>query len=204
MDYFNQKSKDIATLRIALFCITSIFCILIVVILVLNHIERKKQNTEMWAIDPGSGMSIKLNKIPFTLEERKSEYRAHVRDFLTHFYQFDQYTMRDNLDYASNLIDKKTRDAEIAKYREEHTYEKLQERDIILSVVIKTIDMNVSKYPIEGSFILEQTLRTNQYATKRIIEGIYQIEDSEGRSYQNPHMAIIKNYQIIRQEPIKN
>jgi hypothetical protein len=204
MDYFGKKNKDVNILRTCLFIMAGLFAFLFTLREFINYKEKRALTTETWAISPENGFVLKMNKIPITIEERNSEYRAHVRDFLTHWYQFDQYTFIENTNYASNLIDKKSREIEINKYREENTLAKLQESDIILSVIIKDIKVDATQRPYKGTFQLEQTLRTSLNLNRRIIEGTFNIEDSEGRSYSNPHAALITNYQITRKENLTN
>lgn len=204
MDYFGKKSKDVGVLRNSLFVLAGFFAFVFAVREFVNYKEKKALNTETWAISPENGFVLKMNKVPMTIEERASEYRAHVRDFLNHWYQFDQYTFIENTNYASNLIDKKTRDIEINKYREDNTLGRLQESDIILTIVVKEIKVDVTNRPYTGNFVLEQILRTKQNLNKRIIEGTFNIEDTEGRTYNNPHAALITNYQITRKENLTN
>lgn len=202
MNYFDQKKKDVSILRSSIFLMTGFFTVILIAVLVINYKEKKSLTSETWAFSPETGNVMKMTKIPFTMEERKAEYKSHVRDFLSHWYQFDQYTFIDNTNYGANLIDKKTREIEINKYREVNTLAKLQERDIILSIVIKDISVDITQRPVKGQFSFEQTLRTSQNLNKRIIEGTFEISDTEGRSYQNPHAALISNFQITRKEDL--
>lgn len=204
MDYFTQKKKDVGVLRSALFIITGFMAVVFIVREFIHYKEKKALTTETWAISPENGFVLKMQKVPMTIEERNSEYRAHVRDFLTHWYQFDQYTFIENTNYGANLIDKKSRDIEINKYREENTLAKLQESDIILSISIKEVKVDITSRPYKGSFAFEQTLRTKSNLNKRIIEGTFIIEDTEGRSFENPHAALMSNIQITRKENLTN
>lgn len=204
MEYLSQKRKDINVLRTALFVVAGVFTAVFTVREIIHYKQNKALTSETWAISPENGFVLKMQKVPMTIEERNSEYRAHVRDFLTHWYQFDQYTFIENTNYGSNLIDKKTRELEINKYREENTLAKLQESDIILSISIKDIKVDVTSRPYAGSFAFEQTLRTKSNLNKRVIEGTFNIEDTEGRSFANPHAALITNIQITRKENLTN
>lgn len=204
MKYFGQKNKEAITLKVLFIILAGAFCFVFGVTQYIHYKEKKALTSETWAIAPENGFVMKMQKIPFTIEERNAEYKAHVRDFLTHWFQFDQYTFMDNMNYGSNLIDKESRTREINKYREEHTLERLQESDYILTIEIKDITIDVTQRPYKGSFSLIQTLRSKEDKNKRIIEGVFNIEDSEGRSFENPHAAMIFNFQKTRQEIIKN
>lgn len=204
MKYLYDKRKEVSSFRITVMVLAGAFIVIFAIREYVHYSERRSWNSETWAISPENGFVMKMEKVPMTIEERTAEYKAHVRDFLTHWYQFDQYTFIDNTNYGANLIDRKTRDNEINKYREDNTYATIQERDIILSIVVKDISIDVTQRPYTGQFSIVQSLRSKQNLKKRIIEGTFEISDTEGRSFSNPHAAVISNYKIQRIEETNN
>lgn len=200
MDYFFKRRNEFRVLRLLVIVLSAVFIGVFVVRELFHYRQVQGLTGKIWALDPRTGSVVAMDKIPFTMEERKKEYEHHVRDFLKHWFAFDQYTFLDHMDYARNLIDNVSFDREISKYREENTLGVLEERDIIVTVTPPSVDIDISNYPFTGSFSLTQTMRTRDNQRKRIIEGTFSIEDTQGRSSKNPHATMIYNYVITRKE----
>lgn len=200
MDYFLKKKSEFRVLRLLVVILVVVFLGVFAAREVFHYRQVQGLTGKIWAFDPRIGSVVAMEKIPFTMEERKKEYEHHVCDFLKHWFAFDQYTFLDHMDYARNLIDKESFDREISKYREENTLGVLQERDIIVTIGPPTVYIDSSKHPFAGTFSITQIMRTRDNQRKRIIEGEFTIEDTQGRSSKNPHAAMIYNYVITRKE----
>ncbi len=203
MEHLKQKKNNFGLYKIVMIIFSIVFVLLFSVREYTHYQAISKFSGKIWAINPDNGQVFSLNSIPFTMGERQKEYEAHTKDFIRYFYQFDKNTFLSNMDLAKNLMEQKTFNQEIDKYREERTYEKIQERDIILTVEPPKVNVDILKRPYKGTFSFIQLMRTSDNYRKRIIEGVFEIKDTQGRSDDNIHACIITKYSITRKEVIK-
>lgn len=203
MEHFKNKKKGFDLYKLVIISLlTFVLCILS--IREYSHYSIVKEFTgKIWAMNPETGGVFSLESILFTPEQRKKEYNSHTRKYLKYFFQFDKNTFLDNMDAAKRLMKKESFDREIGKYREERTLETIEARDIILTIEPPIITIDMSVRPFKGTFKINQILRTTENQRKRIIEGEFNIENTQARTNDNPHAAILYNYRITRREIIK-
>ncbi len=198
--YFKARYKQFNTTLI-LIGFVAVFSVIVIGLQIYDkHRFIENQNKGIWVIDKISGEAFKLKKEEYTFNHRLSEYKALTRDFVKHFYGFDEYNFLDNMEYCSYLMSNQVYQIELDKYRKDNVYEKLREQNITARAKIIEIDINNVGDKIKGQYTIEQILVSGTNVKKRVISADIVIGNIASRSYNNTYAAKITGHNIIKKD----
>lgn len=136
------------------------------------------------------------------ISHRFAEYKDHVRDFYNLWYSFDQNTYYDNTDRALWLIGEKGKDL-ADEYEAQKVYENVFEKNLIVTVEVLDIRLNPDTRPVSGIIEGIQTIRRGTGEVRRNLNIEFTIMDAQGRSDQNPHGAVIEQWNVYDKSPVE-
>lgn len=132
---------------------------------------------------------------------RLYEYEDHARDFYNLFYSFDQNTYNKNIERALWLVGDCGKDLKRLN-DEQKVYENLVSKNLIVTVQILKLNIDISQKPFKGIITGIQTIYRAGGKVSRQLDCTFTITDAQGRSQKNTHGAIINDWKIINSEKI--
>lgn len=160
----------------------------------------------IWVINPKTGvMTAASQEVGEKPQEREAEYHNLVHQFLTHWYAFDQFTYDKNTTTALNWIGNSGK-VLLNDYKSADVYRRMQEKNMVLTIDIDSININMNTVPATGSFLLHQTVSTPAGKLVRVVEGKFNVLDLKERTLLNPHKALIEDFvpKYVKPEPTEN
>jgi hypothetical protein len=159
--------------------------------------------SSVWVLDQRTGSLAQANvKESNSADQREIEYKAHVRDFYNHFYEMDQFTYKQNVEYALNLIGNSGK--ELARdYKNQDLLRKLQETNSRIRVYVDSIIIDMGTSPATGLCFARQEFETPAGNTQRYMNSKFQIVDLSARSLENPHACLLENFRIINNKKLE-
>ncbi len=129
------------------------------------------------------------------------EYRNHVKTFYTLWYSFDEGSYNSNVESALSLIGESGKDL-LDVYLTQSIERNLKEKNLVFSVYIKDIQIDMSTNPISGYIEGEQEIKRNKGSLKRNLVCSFIIYDVD-RTEDNPHGCKVDNWKIENDQIIK-
>lgn len=147
-----------------------------------------------------SGEVLKSDRVN-ARETRVFEYENHVRTFYNLWYAFDEGSYISNVEKALQLIGESGKDM-LDMYLTQNLERNIKEKNLIFSVYIKDIQIDMTKNTISGYIEGEQYIKRNRGELKRNLVCTFTIYDVD-RTRDNPHGCKVDNWKIINEEIIK-
>ena len=148
----------------------------------------------IWILNPKTGVMINAQQeVGEKPQEREAEYHNLVLQFLNHWYAFDQFTYDKNTTLALNWIGNSGKIL-LNDYKSADVYRRMQEKNMVLTVDVDTININMNTVPASGNFYLHQTVATPSGKLVRIVRGNFNVLDLKERTIINPHKALIEDF----------
>ena len=171
-------------------CVFFLICFLVY----LLFTKANKGYESIWVINPKTGiMTSAQQEVGERPEERQAEYHNLTHQFLTHWYAFDQFTFDKNTTTALNWIGNSGKIL-LNDYKSADVFRKLQEKNMVLTVDVDSIQINMNAVPTTGSFYLHQTVATPAGKLVRLVQGKFNLIDLKERTILNPHKALLEDF----------
>lgn len=162
-------------------------------VIIWSNSRIKELTNTIYFLD-SKGQAFSTSGKEQTLETRVFEYEAHVKQFYSLFYAFDENSYQRNVDAALYLVGD-CGSSLISDYNDNKVKEQLQQKNLIVQVNIKSVKIDVNSRPITGSILGIQTVRRLNGETNRNLCATFTLIDVE-RSRDNPHGVKIENWKI--------
>lgn len=133
-------------------------------------------------------------------ETRIFEYNDAIRDVYTLWYSFDENSYQRNIEKALYLLGNCGKKMK-ADYDAEGILTKLREKNLVLSVTITDLKINVKNK--SGYITGIQTIAINENVVKRNMNAQFTLFDVD-RSDNNPHGVKFDNWTVTDQSVIKD
>ncbi len=196
-------NKSFAALSVVLLSVT-ICLISTIMFLIIKHENRIDQLTEsVWVVDIKSGI---VSKGSLVLSKdnpgRYFEYKGHVELLYSLWFQFDQFSFTDNIKKAMFLLGNCGKIMR-KDYTESDVLKRLQEKNMVVTVEIDSIKINMNSNPVHGYCFARQTSKNANGHTIRRMDSEFDFIDLVARSDKNKHGILIENLVITNKEKIE-
>lgn len=125
----------------------------------------------------------------------------HITTFVENMYSFDENTYAQNIERALNLIGDDGR-LLLEKLQKDDIYSMMVSRNLMFTVEVDSIGVDVSSAPYNGSFTVIQTITAGSGVSQdNVLSASFDLI-RVGRSLKNPHGLKIVNYRGYT-EPVR-
>lgn len=130
---------------------------------------------------------------------RKYEYEDHIKTFVSKWYSFDESTYDNNIKSALNLIGNRGKEL-LSEYNDINMHNSLIQKNIIYSVTIKDIRVDMKTVPVSGEILFTQTGYRARGGVSRDVLAKFTLYDVS-RSRENSHEVKIESWEVNYSEP---
>ena len=130
---------------------------------------------------------------------RKYEYEDHIKTFVLKWYAFDESTYESNIKSALNLIGNRGKEL-LSEYNDINMHNSLIQKNIIYSVTIKDIRVDMKTVPVSGEILFTQTGYRARGGVSRDVLAKFTLYDVS-RSRENSHGVKIQSWAVNYSEP---
>ena len=130
---------------------------------------------------------------------RKYEYEDHIKTFVLKWYAFDESTYEGNIKSALNLIGNRGKEL-LSEYNDINMHNSLIQKNIIYSVTIKDIHVDMKTVPVSGEILFTQTGYRARGGVSRDVLVKFTLYDVS-RSRENSHGVKIEGWEVNYSEP---
>lgn len=130
---------------------------------------------------------------------RKYEYEDHIKTFVLKWYAFDESTYESNIKSALNLIGNRGKEL-LSEYNDINMHNSLIQKNIIYSVTIKDIHVEMKTVPVSGEILFTQTGYRARGGVSREVLAKFTLYDVS-RSQENSHGVKIEGWEVNYSEP---
>lgn len=130
---------------------------------------------------------------------RKYEYEDHIKTFVFKWYAFDESTYENNIKSALNLIGNRGKEL-LSEYNDINMHNSLIQKNIIYSVTIKDIHIEMKTVPVSGEILFTQTGYRARGGVSRDVLVKFTLYDVS-RSRENSHGVKIEGWEVSYSEP---
>lgn len=132
-------------------------------------------------------------------EMKMYEYEDHIKSFVQSWYAFDESTYEKNINGALNWIGNRGKEL-LNEYNDINMYNSLIQKNIMYSVSISEIKINMNTIPISGYVLFKQTGHRARGSVSRDIYAEFTLY-SVSRSRENIHGVKIENWNVTYSQP---
>jgi hypothetical protein len=130
---------------------------------------------------------------------RKYEYEDHIKTFVTKWYAFDESTYENNVQSALALIGNRGKEL-LSDYNDINMLNSLIQKNIIYSVTIKDLSVDMRTIPISGEITFVQTGYRARGSVSRDVVARFTLYDVS-RSRENSHGVKIEGWDVKYTSP---
>jgi hypothetical protein len=132
-------------------------------------------------------------------EMKMYEYEDHIKSFVQSWYAFDESTYEKNINGALNWIGDRGKEL-LNEYNDINMYNSLIQKNIMYSVSISEIKINMNTIPLSGYVLFRQTGHRARGSISRDIYAEFTLY-SVSRSRENIHGVKIENWKVTYSQP---
>lgn len=125
---------------------------------------------------------------------RKYEYEDHIKTFVLLWYAFDESTYENNIKSALNLIGNRGKEL-LSDYNDVNMHNSLIQKNIIYSVTIKEIRVDMKTVPVSGEIQFTQKGYRARGSVSREVLAKFTVYDVS-RSRENSHGVKIEGWDV--------
>lgn len=194
MDLTKFKTADhaIKVTKIVAICCCGIMALAFTVAFIFQYNKIDEAYTKALVLDT-SGRVYDVTPIAAS-EMRKYEYEDHIKTFIFKWYAFDESTYENNIKSALNLIGNRGKEL-LSDYNDINMLNSLIQKNIIYSVTIKDIHVEMKTVPVSGEILFTQTGYRARGNASRDVSVKFTLYDVS-RSRENSHGVKIEGWEV--------
>ena len=183
------------------FALVCCFCVIAVIgMAVFMHRELEKQYAMIFVMDK-SGAIATADRNDLDVSGRLFEYEDHVRTFYRKWYAFDESNFESNIETALYLIGDVGKNM-YQKYMEDHILRTLKQMNMVVTVEITDVQVDMNTMPRTGHITGIQTIKRMRGAVSRNMNCTFELRDVS-RSRNNPHGVKIEKWEVFNNSVVE-
>lgn len=191
------------SLSISLVSVILVLCFLLVYKEIMHRNEVELLRSSSWAVDMKTGNASQATLVLSKDNPgRYFEYKGQVELFYALWFQFDQYSFNENVSKAMDLTGNCGKIMR-QEYVELDYLKRLQEKNMVVTIQIDSIKIDMKSTPVHGICYARQTSQNANGQSKRRIYGTFDLFDLSSRSERNKHGVLIDNFEFFDKSKIE-
>lgn len=194
---FKTVDESLKVTLIVSICCCGIMALAFTIAFIFQYNKINEAYTKALVLDT-SGKIYEVTPIAAS-DMRKYEYEDHIKTFVLKWYAFDESTYESNIKSALNLIGNRGKEL-LSEYNDVNMHNSLIQKNIIYSVTIKDIKVEMNTVPVSGEIYFTQTGYRARGSVSRDVLVKFTLYDVS-RSRENSHGVKIESWLVNYSEP---